>query len=36
VFGHAQVILHQLDEGTTRVFVRPSFATYFERRLSSS
>jgi sarcosine oxidase subunit gamma len=35
VFAHAQVILHQLDERTTRVFVRPSFATYFERRLSS-
>jgi sarcosine oxidase, subunit gamma len=24
--GHAQVILHQRDERTTRVFVRPSFA----------
>ena len=35
VFGHAQVILHQLDERTTRVFVRPSFAEYFEQRISS-
>jgi sarcosine oxidase, subunit gamma len=26
LFGHAQVILHQRDERTTRVFVRPSFA----------
>jgi sarcosine oxidase, subunit gamma len=29
LFGGAQVILHQLDERTTRVFVRPSFAGYF-------
>ncbi len=29
VFGGAQVILHQRDERTTRVFVRPSFAGYF-------
>ena len=29
LFGQAQVILHQLDERTTRVFVRPSFAGYF-------
>ena len=29
LFGHAQVILHQRDERTTRVFVRPSFAGYF-------
>ena len=28
LFGGAQVILHQLDERTTRVFVRPSFADY--------
>jgi len=33
VFAHAQVILHQLDERTTRVFVRPSFADYFVDRL---
>lgn len=33
LFGKAQVILHQLDERTTRVFVRPSFAGYFLRRL---
>ena len=33
LFGHAQVILHQLDERTTRVFVRPSFAAYFVDRL---
>lgn len=33
LFGHAQVILHQLDERTTRVFVRPSFADYFVDRL---
>ena len=34
LFGHAQVILHQLDERTTRVFVRPSFADYFVDRLA--
>ena len=28
LFGHAQVILHQRDARTTRVFVRPSFAGY--------
>lgn len=28
LFGGAQVILHQRDERTTRVFVRPSFAGY--------
>jgi sarcosine oxidase subunit gamma len=28
LFGHAQVILHQRSERTTRVFVRPSFAGY--------
>jgi sarcosine oxidase subunit gamma len=33
LFGQAQVILHQLDERTTRVFVRPSFAEYFVDRL---
>jgi sarcosine oxidase subunit gamma len=33
LFGHAQVILYQLDERTTRVFVRPSFADYFVDRL---
>jgi sarcosine oxidase, subunit gamma len=29
LFGGAQVILHQRDERTTRVSVRPSFAGYF-------
>jgi len=29
LFGGAQVILHQREERTTRVFVRPSFAGYF-------
>jgi len=29
LFGQAQVILHQRDERTTRVFVRPSFTGYF-------
>jgi sarcosine oxidase, subunit gamma len=33
LFGQAQVILHQRDERTTRVFVRPSFADYFVDRL---
>jgi sarcosine oxidase, subunit gamma len=33
LFGQAQVILHQLDERTTRVFVRPSFAGYLIDRL---
>jgi sarcosine oxidase, subunit gamma len=33
LFGEAQVLLHQLDERTTRVFVRPSFAGYFVDRL---
>jgi sarcosine oxidase, subunit gamma len=36
LFGQAQVILHQLDERTTRVFVRPSFAEYFVDRLGVS
>ena len=34
--GHAQVILHQRDERTTRVFVRPSFAGYVAERLRSA
>jgi len=33
LFAHAQVIFHQLDDRTTRVFVRPSFADYFVDRL---
>jgi sarcosine oxidase subunit gamma len=33
--GHAQVILHQRDERTTRVFVRPSFAGYLIERLEA-
>jgi sarcosine oxidase, subunit gamma len=36
LFGQAQVILHQLDERTTRVFVRPSFADYFVDRLAAA
>ncbi len=36
LFGGAQVILHQLDERTTRVFVRPSFAGYFRLRLGAA
>jgi sarcosine oxidase gamma subunit len=32
----AQVILHQLDERTTRVFVRPSFADHFVDRLTGA
>ena len=36
LFGGAQVILHQLDERTTRIFVRPSFAGYFMERLGTS
>ena len=36
LFGCAQVILHQLDERTTRVFVRPSFAGYFVDRLGAA
>lgn len=36
LFGGAQVILHQLEERTTRVFVRPSFAGYFMDRLGTS
>ena len=36
LFAQAQVILQQRDERTTRVFVRPSFAGYFLRRLGSA
>jgi sarcosine oxidase, subunit gamma len=36
LFGQAQVILHQRDERTTRVFVRPSFAGYVEALLAAS
>jgi sarcosine oxidase subunit gamma len=36
LFGGAQVILHQLDGRTTRVFVRPSFAGYFVDRLRAA
>jgi sarcosine oxidase subunit gamma len=36
LFGQAQVILHQLDARTTRVFVRPSFADYFVNRLGAA
>jgi sarcosine oxidase subunit gamma len=35
LFGQAQVILHQRDERTTRVFVRPSFAGYLTQLLAS-
>ena len=33
LLGRAQVTLHQRDERTTRVFVRPSFAGYLVERL---
>ena len=36
LFGQAQVLLHQRDERTTRVFVRPSFASYLIERLGLS
>jgi sarcosine oxidase, subunit gamma len=36
LYGQAQLILHQRDERTTRVFVRPSFADYFVDRLGVS
>jgi sarcosine oxidase subunit gamma len=36
LFGGAQVILHQLDERTTRVFVRPSFTGYVMDRLRTT
>ncbi|HEX6579334.1 MAG TPA: sarcosine oxidase subunit gamma family protein [Actinomycetota bacterium] len=35
LLGQAQVILHQRDERTTRVFVRPSFAGYLTQLLAS-
>jgi sarcosine oxidase gamma subunit len=36
LFGRAQVILHQRDERTTRVFVRPSFERDVIERLSTT
>ncbi len=36
LFGQAQVILHQRDERTTRVFVRPSFERYVIDRLTAT
>ena len=36
LFGQAQVILHQRDERTTRVFVRPSFEGYVIDRLTAT
>ena len=36
LFGQAQVILHQRDERTTRVFVRPSFVGYVEALLDAT
>ena len=36
LFGGAQVILHQRDERTTRVFVRPSFERDVIERLSTT
>ena len=36
LFGHAQVILQQRNERTTRVFVRPSVAGYFIDRLGAA
>jgi sarcosine oxidase subunit gamma len=36
LFGQAQVILHQRDERTTRVFVRPSFERYVINLLTAS
>ena len=36
LFGQAQVILHQRDARTTRVFVRPSFAAYLIDRMSAT
>ena len=35
LFGRAQVILQQLDDRTTRVYVRPSFAGYLIARLET-
>jgi sarcosine oxidase subunit gamma len=36
LFAQAQVILHHLDERTTRLFVRPSFAGYVVDRLRAA
>ncbi|MGH2679590.1 MAG: sarcosine oxidase subunit gamma, partial [Actinomycetota bacterium] len=36
LFGQAQVILHQGDERTTRLFARPSFAGYVGDRLRAA
>jgi sarcosine oxidase subunit gamma len=36
LFGQAQLILHQRDERTTRVFVRPSFERYVIDRLTAT
>ena len=36
LFAQAQVILHQRDERTTRVFVRPSFERYVIDRLTAA
>ncbi len=36
LFGGAQVILHQLNGRTTRVFVRPSFADHVVARLTGA
>jgi sarcosine oxidase, subunit gamma len=36
LFGQAQVILHQREQRTTRVFVRPSFERYVIGRLIST
>lgn len=36
LLGQAQVILHQRDERTTRIFVRPSFAGYVEEMLTNA
>jgi sarcosine oxidase, subunit gamma len=36
LFGRAQVILHQRDERTTRVFVRPSFERDVIERLTAN
>jgi sarcosine oxidase, subunit gamma len=36
LFDKAQVILHQRDERTTRVFVRPSFEGYVVDRLTAT
>jgi sarcosine oxidase, subunit gamma len=36
LFGGAQVILHQREERTTRIFVRPSFERYMTDRLTAT